>query len=439
MFVYKHAFNIIKKPFSTPKAVTTTQRLFDINNIYSRGSRIHSQYCLFLHTYSPERSIAATSRAHSQHHLHIASLPQQQQQQQQLEGCSKPTSNNLNVIDFFHPSLASETLFHYTFNFGCSGFPKRCKIKPEKTEKSGTSITTPTTSSSITTTTTTPAAAATTGTSVDSAEDVTDDHRIYSSFQIGDDAYFKRNDALGVADGVGGWRTHKGANPALYSRKLMHYAQIELDRIKTNVRPQQLQVKPDPVQVLESAYHMTTLDAQNEGIVGSTTACIVILCQDELRIANLGDCGVSVIRQNDYIFRSEEQQHSFNFPYQLGTASFDSPSDAQQFTVKIEEGDIIIVGSDGLFDNLYDEEILEEVTSCIEKSMMVEPQHISDALAHRARVVSEDPENPSSPFQLRAMHEGLYYQGGKADDISVLVAVVKKDEKPPERSPPPLP
>lgn len=44
----------------------------------------------------------------------------------------------------------------------------------------------------------------------------------------------------------------------------MHYAQLELDRIKTNVRPQQLQVKPDPIQVLESAYHMTTLDAQNE-------------------------------------------------------------------------------------------------------------------------------------------------------------------------------
>lgn len=55
----------------------------------------------------------------------------------------------------------------------------------------------------------------------------------------------------------------------------------------------------------------------------------MILCQDELRIANIGDCGISVIRRNDYIFRSEEQQHSFNFPYQLGTASFDSPSDAQ--------------------------------------------------------------------------------------------------------------
>lgn len=128
----------------------------------------------------------------------------------------------------------------------------------------------------------------------------------------------------------------------------MHYAQLELDRIKTNVRPQQPRVNPDPVQVLENAYHLTTLDAQNEvqqkvnifnffllrhykqkGIVGSTTACIAILSQDELKIANIGDCGVSVIRKNNYIFRSEEQQHSFNFPYQLGTASFDSPSDAQ--------------------------------------------------------------------------------------------------------------
>lgn len=88
----------------------------------------------------------------------------------------------------------------------------------------------------------------------------------------------------------------------------------------------------------------------------------------------------------------------------------------QQFTVKIEEGDIVILGSDGLFDNLYDDEILEEVQNCIdqqtnpEKINELPPQTISDALAHRAKIVSEDPDNPSSPFQVRAMHEGLYYQ-----------------------------
>ncbi|EIE90619.1 hypothetical protein RO3G_15330 [Rhizopus delemar RA 99-880] len=288
--------------------------------------------------------------------------------------------NNLNVIDFFHPSLSSNS-YRYTLQLGVSGYPKRGKV-------------------------------------VESQDD-----GIYSSVQVGDDAYFKRHDALGIADGVGGWRTHAGANPALYSRKLMHYAQLELDRIKTNVRPQQPRVNPDPVQVLENAYHLTTLDAQNEvqqkGIVGSTTACIAILSQDELKIANIGDCGVSVIRKNNYIFRSEEQQHSFNFPYQLGTASFDSPSDAQQFTVKIEEDDIIVLGSDGLFDNLFDDEILEEIKASIEHTdsdhLIAAPQSISDALAHRARI------------------------GGKADDISVIVAIVKKDDQLPEPSPPPLP
>lgn len=66
------------------------------------------------------------------------------------------------------------------------------------------------------------------------------------------------------------------------------------------------------------------------------------------------------------------------------------------------------MASDGLFDNLYDDEILEEIQNC--QQTHHDPQVISDALVHRAKVVSEDPDNPSSPFQVRAMHEGLYYQ-----------------------------
>jgi hypothetical protein len=81
----------------------------------------------------------------------------------------KPRTN-LNVIDFFHPSLSS-TLFHYTLNLGVSGYAKAGKPAEQ-----------------------------------------TDDLNIYSSVQVGDDAYFKRQDALGVADGVGGWRSHKGIN-----------------------------------------------------------------------------------------------------------------------------------------------------------------------------------------------------------------------------------
>lgn len=48
-----------------------------------------------------------------------------------------------------------------------------------------------------------------------------------------------------------------------------------------------------------------------------------------------------IIRGNDYIFRSEEQQHSFNFPVQAGTNSRDTPiKDAQRFNVKVQKDDV---------------------------------------------------------------------------------------------------
>ena len=46
--------------------------------------------------------------------------------------------------------------------------------------------------------------------------------RNLKSVQVGEDAYFIRSDSLGVADGVGGWSGKKGADPALFSRLLMH-------------------------------------------------------------------------------------------------------------------------------------------------------------------------------------------------------------------------
>ena len=268
----------------------------------------------------------------------------------------------------------------------------------------------------------------------------------YYSIQIGEDAYFRRSDALGVADGVGGWTGVSAANAALYSRKLMHHAYLELERFDNVDDPCFYHYdEADPVSILQKSYEESMQEAQQEGFIGSCTACLAILRHEELRIANLGDCGISVIRHNDYIFRSEEQQHSFNFPFQLGTSSPDRPKDAQSFTVAVEKGDIIIMGSDGLFDNLFDREILSIVKSQLStftlpgsgnkppRMLSIEPQKISDALAERAKAVSNSKLNVDSPFQVRAVSEGLYYQGGKADDISVIVAIVKDCEDSPDR------
>jgi serine/threonine protein phosphatase PrpC len=338
------------------------------------------------------------------------------------------------------------------------------------------------------------------------------------SVQVGEDAYFLRPDSLGVADGVGGWTSRPGADPALFSRLLMHFCAVELSRYD-NLSAADLAADNgsllsswaavDPVEVMHRAWERCVRASRREGILGSSTALLALLRGDELRIANMGDCVLMIIRGGEMLFRSTEQQHSFNFPVQLGmmgdTAetvkkrteaanksraagegevksehledyddvedvpagkakiSFDDAidgnekssinedegpewdeprRDAGRWSVRVQADDIIVVGSDGLMDNLFDEDIIEEIvrflpystnggqqqeTRTVDASTF-SPQLVSEALCSRAKAVSEDSRAISSPFQQRAMEEGLHYVGGKHDDISVLVCLVGERE-----------
>lgn len=81
------------------------------------------------------------------------------------------------------------------------------------------------------------------------------------------------------------------------------------------------------------------------------------------------------------------------------------------------------MGSDGLYDNLFDKEILSIIQSQVapymlpgtNKHLKFEPQRLSDALASRAKAVSDNKCDIKSPFQKRAVHEGIYYQVCKID------------------------
>ncbi|KAM0793290.1 hypothetical protein ACM66B_000750 [Microbotryomycetes sp. NB124-2] len=262
------------------------------------------------------------------------------------------------------------------------------------------------------------------------------------SISVGEDAYFLRADSLGVADGVGGWSRHAGANPARWSRKLMHHCSSELaryDNVDDELFLRYYEV--DPVEVLQVAFEKSLSECKEEGIVGSSTALLAVLRNDELRLANMGDCTCSVIRGNDYIFRSEEQQHAFNYPVQIGTNSKDTPTkNAQRFNIKVQKDDIVILSSDGLLDNIFDYDLLEEVNRFVAASRggpnssrhpsqrftlnRFSPQAVSEALSRRAQSVYEDPHAIASPFQQRAVEEGIYFTGGKRDDITTVVAVV---------------
>jgi hypothetical protein len=84
------------------------------------------------------------------------------------------------------------------------------------------------------------------------------------------------------------------------------------------------------------------------------------------------------------------------------------------------------MGSDGLFDNVFDDEIVD---ICISKAsqniVKSDPQLMADALLKKAREIAEDSRYASSPFQHRAVQEGLYYQGGKIDDMTILVSIIR--------------
>ena len=121
----------------------------------------------------------------------------------------------------------------------------------------------------------------------------------------GEDAYFIHGGdyCIGVADGVGGW-AEVGVDPGLYSRELMSHALNLLDGID-GVHP------GVPQSILEGAHAKTRAR-------GSCTACIVCLHDGKAHASNLGDSGFLISRDGAVAFISPQQQHEFNFPYQIG-------------------------------------------------------------------------------------------------------------------------
>jgi serine/threonine protein phosphatase PrpC len=108
-----------------------------------------------------------------------------------------------------------------------------------------------------------------------------------------------------------------------------------------------------------------------------------------------------VIRDNKFVFSTDEQQHWYDCPYQVGTNSVDTPlQHATSHILKVLPSDVIVVASDGLSDNLWDQEILVEVAGLDGKNQSV--QDIADALCKRARAVGED-QWGESPFMVPSL------------------------------------
>lgn len=239
----------------------------------------------------------------------------------------------------------------------------------------------------------------------------------------GEDAYFislPQTSAVGVADGVGGW-ANQGINPKDFADDLMAFALDDILAGETN-----------PLIALNTSFKQVEQ-------IGSCTAVIGIMnTKGKFEALNIGDSGFMIIRDEKIIFKTEEQQHGFNFPFQLGKVEGrdgkyyphgqDRPHHGETYEIMLKEGDIIIFGSDGIFDNMWDKDILDLVNANSQDG----PKRLSSILAKQAHEEAKR-KDIWTPFAQRAYEDksvnitkqnAKQWLGGKMDDITVVASYV---------------
>jgi protein phosphatase PTC7 len=91
------------------------------------------------------------------------------------------------------------------------------------------------------------------------------------------------------------------------------------------------------------------------------------------------------------------------------------------FEVAVQPGDMIVAGTDGLFDNVFSEEICVMGAYC--KKLGSTSAEAAEVICMYARKRAAD-QQYASPFAYGAHQAGFPFIGGKMDDITVVVAYV---------------
>ncbi|KAL8917629.1 MAG: hypothetical protein Q9172_005751 [Xanthocarpia lactea] len=267
----------------------------------------------------------------------------------------------------------------------------------------------------------------------------------------GDDAVLVGENFIGANDGVGAWAQKPKGHAALWSRLILHFWALEAERDASVTSTASTSLEPDPITYLQTAYeHTIEATAAPNECKGTTTACGALLhhvqeaamLEPVLYVTNLGDSQVMVVRPEtkEVVYKTTEQWHWFDCPRQLGTNSPDTPkANAVMDKVKIREGDVVLAMSDGVVDNLWEHEVVQNVHESMQRlghGRQVESEgdgqdtdgrmlDVAKELLKAARTIAEDPY-AESPFMERAVEEGLAMEGGKLDDISVVAALCRR-------------
>lgn len=232
----------------------------------------------------------------------------------------------------------------------------------------------------------------------------------------GEDAFCVAHDSwkhrymVAIADGVGSWLDKRGVSAGDFARELTYHA----DRMFLDSEGE-----VDAAELAESAYLATDQ-------IGSTTLILGVLNPNDwgymADIYYLGDSNFFVFRDGNIIEQPDEQEVEWNKPFQLGKLPggiiyAQEPQDGERYSFPLESEDVLVFATDGLFDNLWEDDILFLMNSMdLERTSA---QDISKVLADAAmeRWTSKE----STPFEESSRTKGYDHTGGKTDDTTVIV------------------
>jgi len=200
---------------------------------------------------------------------------------------------------------------------------------------------------------------------------------------------------------------------------------------------------------LQEALLRASARLNTERLEGGSTALLGQLNGTTMALLNLGDSGVILLRPalrtppgSDQpllfprvVFRSSDQTHYFNCPYQLGSNNH-SPLEVPDFIrVRVRSGDLVLAATDGVFDNLFDHQVQAIVARHLggawRRGEEVHPhlEGLAQSIAKQAQRIGQQEGNKDiiTPFALSAHSEGLTFRGGKLDDTTIVIGLVCHD------------
>jgi len=257
---------------------------------------------------------------------------------------------------------------------------------------------------------------------------------------------------LGICDGVSGVH-HLGIPPDELPRDLLRSCRERL-QARSSEEADRSQARVEFVDdgtwltgIIEEAYDSTEA-------FGATTLLLAALRGSDLVTACLGDCALLVLRPSSFnplrlrpIFKTEPGRYDSRRPVQVQRLHGFSDAHAHVViqgamvsTTPVQPGDVLVLGSDGLFDNVRDDDIRRTVEQCCSPNAFMAPgqqpqafsghaqlKHAAATLVDLAisRVKLDQPEGAPQPSPWNPNGD---VPGNNADDTTALVAVVAQED-----------